>query len=231
MAIVPRDGTAKDVRWFKGPERAAIHTLNGVSQGNKVIVDAPVSDGNPFPFFPQADGSAWNPHKAATFIRRWTFDLGSTRDTWEEEILFPQANGGLGRIDDRYITQPYRYAFMGYSDSARPFNEARAGNLRGRVTNCIGRFDLASGQLRSYFVGDVRSLQEVQFVPRRADAAEGEGYLLAVASNYAEWHAELLVLDSVALEVLARVRLPFRLNSQVHGWWADASELPLTSPA
>ena len=44
--------TEKDIRWFKGPERAAIHILNATTKGNKVTVEAPVSDGNPFPFFP-----------------------------------------------------------------------------------------------------------------------------------------------------------------------------------
>jgi len=231
VAILPRDGDAKDVRWFKGPERAAVHILNANTKGNKVVVEAPVSDGNPFPFFPNADGSAFNPQKAGATLRRWTFDLGSKNDTWEEEVLFPQAvGGGLTRADERFWSVPYRYGFMGYTDPARPFNEARAGNLRGRVTNCYARFDIASGKMSSYFVGDVGGLQECQFIPRHKGAAEGDGYLIGVASNYADMHSELIIADATRLEEgdIARVKLPFRLNSQVHGWWATADELPLT---
>jgi carotenoid cleavage dioxygenase len=52
------------VRWFKGPASVVMHTINAFDDGNKVIVDAPISDGNPFPFFPQVDGSPWSPQLA-----------------------------------------------------------------------------------------------------------------------------------------------------------------------
>jgi carotenoid cleavage dioxygenase-like enzyme len=232
VGILPRDGDEKDVRWFKGPERAAIHIFNGKTEGNKVTIETPASNGNPFPFFPQTDGSPWSPQKAHTVIRRWTFDLGSKKDSWQEEILFPQASGQLGRIDDRYISLPNRYAFMGYSDPSKPVNTARVGNMRGMLTNCIGRFDFATGKLNTYFVGDVCGLQEVQFIARSKKAEEGDGWLVAIASNYAEMRSELVVVDSLRLEEgdVARVKLPFRVNSQVHGWWAGTDDLPLTEP-
>ena len=37
VAIVPRDGEAKDIRWFKGPSRATVHTLNARDEGDRVI--------------------------------------------------------------------------------------------------------------------------------------------------------------------------------------------------
>lgn len=229
VGILPRDGEAKDIRWFKGPERAAVHFLNGETRGNKVIVEAPVSDGNPFPFFPQADGSAWNPQKAHTTMRRWIFDLSSGKDTWEEEMLFPQAPGGLPRIDERFLSLPYRYGYLGYHDPARPFNEAILDSFRNRVTNCYARMDFATGKLDSYFVGDAGSLQEVQFIPRKPDAPEGDGYLIGVTANFAEMHSELVIVDAQRLEEgdIARVILPFRLAPQVHGWWVGADQLEL----
>lgn len=226
VGILPRDGDGKDIRWFKGPERAAIHLLNAQSQGNKVTLYAPASDGNPFPQFPQIDDSPWDPRKAVTTMRRWTFDLGSKKDTWEEEIVFPQITGTLPRMDDRYLGRPSRYGFVSYPDTSKPFDEARAGNFRGRVNNSIARMDFATGKVTSYFAGDVHALQEVQFIPRRKDAPEGEGYLVAVASNFADVRSELVIVDAQRLEEVARVILPFRINSQVHGWWVDADELP-----
>lgn len=229
VGILPRDGDGKDIRWFKGPERAAIHMLNAVTEGNKVVVTAPVSDGNPFPFFPSSDGSPWIPQKAQTTLRRWTFDLASGKDGWEEEKLFPQAPGPLARIDERYWSLPYRYGYLGYTDPSKPFNAAKAGDLKGRVTNCYARVDFHTGKMDSYFVGDVGSLQEVQFIPRRKGAPEGDGYLVGVAANYAEMHSELVIVDAQRLEEgdIARVTLPFRLAPQVHGWWVGADELPL----
>jgi hypothetical protein len=43
VAIIPRDSDDKDVRWFHGtPERMLVHTTNARTEGNKVILDAPV---------------------------------------------------------------------------------------------------------------------------------------------------------------------------------------------
>ncbi|HTW25186.1 MAG TPA: carotenoid oxygenase family protein [Candidatus Baltobacteraceae bacterium] len=228
VAIVPRDGEAKDIRWFKGPSRATVHTLNARTEGEKVILEAAIYDGNPFPFFPPIDGSPWDPTKARAYIRRNTFNLASKDDGFTEDKLFEMNVSDLGRVDDRYLSLPYRYAFTAYADKQRPFAEWKAGNMGGRVNNCYGRFDLSTGKMSSYFAGDTHSLQEVCFVPRK-NGAEGEGYVMGVASNYAEMRSELVIADAKHLEDgdVARVILPFRATAQVHGRWMDEDELPL----
>jgi carotenoid cleavage dioxygenase len=230
IGVLPRDGTAKDVRWFKGPERCMMHTFNAYTEGNKIVLYAPFYDSNFFPFFPPVDGSPWNRDKAKAYVRKITLDLDSKRDEWEEELLWPFNVGDLGRVDTRYMTQPTRYGYTGYGDAAKPFDEKRAGNLRGRVTNCYGRFDFTNGKLDTYFAGDAHSLQECCFVPRRAGAPEGDGYLIGVASNYAEMRSELVIADATRLSEgdIARVILPFRCSSQVHGIWVDNSEVSFT---
>lgn len=228
VGIIPRDGEAKDIRWFKGPERATVHTLNGRTEGDKVILEAPIFDSNPFPFFPSVDGSPWDAQKARAYIRRNTFDLNSKDDGFTEEKLFEMNVSDLGRVDDRYLSLPYRYAFTAYTDRERPFDQWRAGNLQGRVSNCYGRFDLATGKKSSYFVGDTCSLQEVCFVPRKGSSEEGDGYVIGMASNYAEMRSELIIADAQRLEDgdVARVILPFRSTAQVHGRWMDEDQLP-----
>ena len=226
-----RDSNGADVRWFKGPERCMVHTCNAVTEGNKVVLEAPVADSNQFPFFPAIDGSPWNPLKGRHFLRRLTFDLDSKADSFSEETLFPGRNiVDLVRVDPRYLSVPYRYAYAPYGDTAKPFDEARSGNLKGRVTNCYGRFDLREGKTDVYFAGDTHSLQEPCFVPKSAKGPEGEGYLIGVASNYAEKRSELIIADAQNLQGgdLARVILPFRAVPQVHGIWVDEAQLPLT---
>ncbi len=227
IGIIPRDGEAKDVRWFSGPERCMMHTFNARTEGDKVILDAPFYNGNFFPFFPNVDGSAWDPGKAVSFVRRYTFDLASSDDRWSEETLFPMPISDLGKIDHRYMTLPQRYAFAPFANREKPFDEARAGNLQGRVTNSYARFDLATGTMESLFAGDVHSLQECTFVPRRGSVAEGDGYLIGTASNMAEMRTELIIADAQRLGegAIARVHLPFRAATQVHGYWYDAEEL------
>lgn len=226
--IVPRRGEAKDVRWFKGPQRGIVHTLNARTEGQKVILDAPIFDGNPFPFFPFVDGSKWDPQKAQAFFRRVTFDLNSKDDGYTEEILIKTPVVDLVRIDDRYQGEKLRYGFTSFSDPSRPFDEARAGRV-GRVSNSYGRFDLESGKVDSYFAGPTHSLQEICFVPRSANAPEGDGYIMGIANNFAEMRSELIIADTQNLAAgdVARVLLPFRSNVQVHGRWYDSGQLPL----
>jgi carotenoid cleavage dioxygenase-like enzyme len=228
VAVLPRNGEAKDVRWFKGPSKAMIHTLNANVEGNKLILDAPVSDGNPFPFFADRHGAPWNPMEGMTTIRRWTFDLAGKHDGWEEENLFPQAPGALSRIDDRFASLPYRYSYMGYHDPTKPFDVPRPADAPPTfpVTNCIGRFDMRALKMDSFFVGSVGTAQEACFVPKHQKAAEGDGYLVSVYSNFIEKRSELVIIDATTLEQRARVILPFKISEQVHGVWASHEELP-----
>jgi carotenoid cleavage dioxygenase len=133
----------------------------------------------------------------------------------------------LGKIDHRFMTLPHRYAFAPWADKSKPFDEARAGNLQGRVTNSYARFDLATGTMHSLFAGNTHSLQECTFVPRRGSTAEGDGYLIGTASNLAEMRTELVIADAQRLGEgeIARVYLPFRAATQVHGYWYEAEQL------
>lgn len=230
IGVLPREGSAKDVRWFKGPERCMMHTFNAYSEGNKVILYAPFYDSNFFPFFPPVDGSPWQPEKARAFIRKITLDLDSPSDHYQEEILWPMEVSDLGKVDPRVLTLDSRYLYTGYFDPERPFDrDLIVGTPPARVTNCYGRFDVKTGKIDTYFAGPVHSLQECTFIPV-GRGEEGRGYLIGVASNLAELRSELVIADAQRLAEgdIARVLLPFRISAQVHGMWAEASELDLS---
>jgi carotenoid cleavage dioxygenase-like enzyme len=227
IGILSRRGDGKDIRWFKGPARCMMHTFNAHTIGSKVVLYAPFWDGNFFPFFPNIDGSPFDPKRARAFVRKITIDLKSKSDTYTEEILFQSPVVDLGKVDPRFMTLEQRYGFTGFADPKRPFDAARAGNIQGRVTNCYGRFDFTTGKWNAYFAGDTHSLQECSFIPRPGSRAESDGYLVGVAANYAEMRSELIIADAQNLEAgdVARVILPFRTSAQVHGIWAGAEEL------
>ena len=226
IGILPRDGDAKDMRWFKGPTRAMVHILNAKTEGHTVTLYAAFFDNAFFPFFKSVNGKPYDPAGAQARIRKYTFDLKSKRDTYTEELLWETPVQDIGRIDTRFMTLPNRYAYTAYNDLSRPFDEARAGNLRNRVMNSYCRFDLESGKkVNSYFAGDTHSLGEACFVPRAGSTAEGDGYLIGVASNFAEMRSELVIADAQHLEDgdIARVILPFR-SSGLHGLWVADTE-------
>ena len=211
VGILPRGGEASDVRWFEGPARSTLHFLNAVSENNKVIMDLPTSNGTGDP----------------SQFRRWTFDLNSQDDRFEEEVIFAESNGLLSRMDDRYVSLPYRYAWSTNTDRERPWNEERAGRPQGG-SNIVQRLDVPRGRMDTWFVGETHSLQEPTFIPRKGSTTEGDGYFMVVATNYAEMRSELKIVDAQRMEDVATVPLPFRLRSGTHGQWLSAEDLPFS---
>lgn len=228
IGVLPRDGDARDMRWFKGPLRCMMHTFNAHDDGNKIVLYAPFWDGNFFPFFPNVDGSPFQPELAKAFVRKITIDMSSRSDTWEEEIVWPMQVNDLVKVDPRMMSLDNRYLFGSFTDPSMPFDAARAQGLKRPPVNCYGRFDLHSGKISRYFAGPTHGLQEISFIPRRG-GSEGEGYIIGVANNYAEQRSELIIADAQRMHEgdLARVVMPFKLSAQVHGVWASADELPM----
>lgn len=226
IGVMPRDGEAKDMRWFEGPLRCMMHTFNAHDEGDKVVLYAPFYDGNFFPFFPNVDGSAFQPELARAFVRKITLDMASRSGTWTEEVLWQNPISDLGKVDPRALSLEGRYLFTSLTDPTKPFDAARSTGVTRPPVNSYARFDLKSRELKKHFAGSTHGLQELSFIPRKG-GSEGDGYLVGVASNFAEARSELLVLDAARMEEIARVILPFKLSSQVHGVWASAEELPL----
>jgi carotenoid cleavage dioxygenase len=211
IAVLPRDGDAKDVRWFKGPSRNTLHFLNATdTNDNKITMELPVSDGERTP----------------SQIKRWTFNLNSKSDGFEEEVV-STSNGVLARMDDRYLSLPYRYCYVGNNDPSLPYDTQIGGNRAGRVTNQYRRVDVRDKAETAFFVGPTQSLQECGFVPRKGSTEEGDGYLMGVASNYAEMLSELHIVDAQRMDegAIAVVKIPFRLRSGTHVNWFSAAEL------
>ncbi len=66
---------------------------------------------------------------------------------------------------------------------------------------------------------------EALFVPRSADAPEGDGYLLANVFHASEGVSDLLILDALHIdaEPVAVVRSKQRIPYGFHGTWVPAS--------
>jgi carotenoid cleavage dioxygenase-like enzyme len=220
-AVIPRDGGNEDIRFFFGPERTMVHTTNARTEGRRILLEGPVGDANPWPWFRNLDGKRYTPLEYT--MRRVTLDLGSGGDGIAEEKLVDVPITSFTRIDERFLTLPYRYVYVQYADS-----RFDSGDLLGRTDgNCIGRFDLHDGALKPFFPGRSRAVNEPVFIPRNAASKEGEGYLVAVGQNMEQGTTELYLLDATTMEELARVLLPFRSSPQVHGTWATPADLPL----
>jgi carotenoid cleavage dioxygenase len=222
VGIMPRDGGVKDLRWFTAPGRGLGHVLNAFSDGDKVMLDIFVSERCQFPFIPNADGAGFDRAASTPRLARWTFDLSSNSDGFEEEILFPDFME-MPRSDDRYQMRPYRYGWCAVIDPERPI--ATAGTL-GPGWNTIVRVDMAARRQDRWWVGENAACQEPQFVPRRPGAPEGDGWLLVMLTRLGPegYWSELVVLDAerIGEGPVARARLPIRLRGAIHGNWVGA---------
>jgi carotenoid cleavage dioxygenase len=223
FGLMRRGGDGKDLRWFKGPTRMATHCMNAFSDGNKVYADMDMAEGNQFPFFPNRRGGAFDFKKAAGRLTRLSVDLSTKQDTYDMAVLYPEI-GVLPRADERYWSLPYHVGFMPVMDPTRPTDLVKVGNT-GLVLNTWTRFDHATGKSTSWHCNSTSGLQECQFVPRSATAAEGDGYLIGLVNNFATMLSELVVLDAERLQEgpLATVKLPLRLRNGIHGTWVPAS--------
>ena len=212
IGVMRRGGDGKDIRWFKGAQTMCTHVMGCWSEGDKITMDMDGGDGNQFAFFPNVHND-FDPAKAAGNVRRFNIDFGNkAKDTYDMEIMYPEVNIALSRQDDRYHTKPYRWGFaMAYG---------RKGGW--------AIFDQTKKTARVFSLPGVQ-LAEPTFVPRKKGAAEGDGYLIGVGSYMAEGgRADLILLDLADVDAgpVAKVKMPYRIFGQIHGFWAPGYELP-----
>jgi carotenoid cleavage dioxygenase len=221
FGAIRRDGDGSDLQWLEGPTRSATHVMGAWSEGERVYVDVEMSMSNPFPFFPQRDGSRWDPIAGASHITRLSADYSRQRPrAYGIEQLYPH-QGALPRQDDRYNTMPYRYGFLPCPDpNAAP----------GTGGACYARFDHQTGRDTLFNAGTTTTLGECCFAPKHANAREAEGYLMGLATrNDQGGRGDLVILDAEHLDdgPIATVHLPMRAVGQVHGWWVPEAQLPV----
>jgi carotenoid cleavage dioxygenase len=89
--------------------------------------------------------------------------------------------------------------------------------------------DHKTGRVSTFAPGGDTMLNEMCFVPRGSDAAEGDGYLVGVATHTGErGRSDLVLVDTrdLAAGPVATVRMPHRIIGQVHGFWVPGGHLP-----
>ncbi len=212
FGVIPRDGTAADVKWYSMEARFMFHMMNAWTDGTKLHAD--VTGANATQFAPKLDGSmaAVSDGIAPTF-RRWSIDLADNSATVKEELLDDIACE-FPRTDDRLMTKPYRHGFA-------------VGTPGQELTNFnhLIHFDKQTGARTTYGPGDDYMLGEAVFAPRRGATAEADGYLIVLAYHAPSNKSELMILDAqdVGSGPVAKAKIPMRIPAGFHGSWVGAS--------
>ena len=93
------------------------------------------------------------------------------------------------------------------------------------VWTAIQKYDLERGTFETRAFGAGNGVGEPLFVPRRADAEEDDGYVLALVYDQARNASDFFILDArdIAGEPIATVRMPNRVPYGFHGNWVPAA--------
>jgi carotenoid cleavage dioxygenase len=123
--------------------------------------------------------------------------------------------GEFPRFDERFSTLPYRHGYF----ALRQHDSSARGSYDG-----LAHIDLRSGKRTIHMLPQGDAISEPVFVPRAADSAEGDGWLLATVYRGAEARSDLVVLDAgaVARGPIATVQLSHRVPFGFHGNWLGA---------
>ncbi|KAK3935789.1 retinal pigment epithelial membrane protein-domain-containing protein [Diplogelasinospora grovesii] len=221
----------------------------------EVAVDLTVADGNVFFFFPEdpppvESGSVGKRNKLSSPTMRWILDPKATPDQSriKPHVVWP-TNGEFSRIDDRYVTKPYRHFWQAVVDPTRPYDFSKCGPPAGGLFNCLGHYTWSDDHYHAaegatfhneegktyavkfglddvYFAGATCTFQEPTFIPKD-NGAEGEGYLIALLNRLDELRNDVVIFDaqSLAKGPLATIHLPLKLKLGLHGNFVDHRDI------
>jgi carotenoid cleavage dioxygenase-like enzyme len=124
-------------------------------------------------------------------------------------------SGDFPRRDDRFALHPYRHGYF-----AAKGRKAAVGAF-----DTLVHRDFKTNLQRTYSVPPGDAFSEPVFAPAGAEAAEGEGYLLATIYRGTERRSELAIFDAMALEKgpIALAELSHHVTLGFHGNWRAAT--------
>ncbi|KAK7887532.1 transcriptional regulatory protein rco1 [Exophiala xenobiotica] len=231
IVIPRREGAAARHGWKKGEHRVyswkncmPIHTAGAweTDDGSKIYVESSRVHDNAFPFFPPDDGRMPSPETKADFVR-WELDLSKPSGTTvPDPVVVLDLPSEFPRIDERFMTKQYEWLFL---NVFIPENADGSKNIFHGL-NGLAMHSNKTGKTRYFYAGDGSLCQEPIFVPRSADAPEGDGWVMTLVERRDAGRCDVVIIDTREFEKpIAIVQLPFHVKAQVHGNWIAAAAL------
>ena len=210
VGVMARDAAVDTVRWFEVEACYVFHPMNAWEDGDKIHAD--VMEYPHAPLFPNADGSRSS--NAGARLVRWTIDLAAPTHRIKREPL-DDLVGEFPRLDERRAGLAYRHGWYAA-------NFDRDIGMIG--FNGLAHVDHATGKRADYRFAPGEAPGEPIFVPRSADAEEGDGWIIATLYRAAEDRSDLVIFDAQALAAgpIAIAKVPRRVPFGFHGNWRGA---------
>lgn len=202
VGLLPRSArSARDIRWLSVDPCYVFHACNAFDLPDGSVVLDVVAHARMFDrsrVGPELDGQPR--------FERWT--LPAQGESVRREVIndHPQE---FPRLDERKTGQPYRYAY--------------AVDVRSDVDHSrpLLKHDLHTGQTTRHDFGPHLTPGEMVFVPRSADSAEDDGWLIGWVHNGHTQCGELHVLNAsdISAPAQAIVQVSARVPAGFHGNW------------
>ena len=211
VGLLPREGSAREVRWCEVDPCWVFHTLNAYDDGDRVVVDLCRHAGS-------YDLSALSGRGPLT-LDRWTVDPAAGRVVRQCLDDRPQE---MPRTDERVVSRPHRYGYSAVTGQVDPATVRVDGTFAdGAFADALLKHDLATGRVEVHRFGRDAVVGEAVFAPSAPDAAEDDGYVLAFVHDPDRGAADLVVLaaQDFSGDPVARVHLPARVPLGAHGSW------------
>lgn len=203
LGVMPRNGGAADLRWFEIAPCYVFHPMNAYDEDGRIVLDVARHERM---FDPATGGMP----SAPPTLDRWVVDMdrGVVTETRLDDR--PQE---FPRVDERCVSKRHRYGYTVVTGAEMTDLDRDAGGL--------AKHDLSRGTSTLHALGPGSSAGEGVFVPRSADAAEDDGYVMALVFDPARGASDLLILaaQDFAGPPVARVHLPARVPLGFHGSW------------
>lgn len=204
VGLLPRGGGADQIVWCDVDPCYVFHVANSFDRPDgTVVVDAAVYD-------TMFEGGYDGPNGKSLGFERWIIDpaAGTVKRT-----AIDRAPQEFPRPDERFFGQDYRYAWsIGLPEEFDP-------QFLGAMP--LYRYDLADGSRTAHDFGPGRVPGEFVFVPRSADAPEGDGWVMGYVIDTGADTTDLVILDAsdMAAPPVAAVHIPHRIPPGFHGNW------------
>ncbi len=209
IGLMGRGKGVDGIRWLTTDPCYVFHPMNAWEEGDTLYAD--VMQYAQAPLFPNADGS---PGKAVSArLVRWEIDLSGKTDTVKQTKIDDLA-GEFPRLDERRAGLSYRHGYF-----------AADTEDSGKVLfNAIAHIDFKTGKRAVHRLPAGDAPGEPIFVPGSSDAAEGDGWLVALIYRGAEDRTDFAVYDAtdVAKGPVGIAELPRRVPFGFHGNWRPA---------
>ncbi|KAI8281364.1 hypothetical protein K4K56_011853 [Colletotrichum sp. SAR 10_98] len=136
----------------------------------------------------------------------------------DPQIVF-QGPCEFPRVDERFLMSKSRITWLACFDPRKGADRPVFQGL-----DALARVDSGTGEVEYFSPGPNCLVQEPAFSPRYPGAPEGDGFLITMIDNMGSGRNELIIQDTRDFQkIVAKVLLPFRLRSAVHGNWVDSS--------